>query len=143
MYRLRGGVRVLDRGNPADVQTLLSTIRQTMELAPLRHLMICYDDVTPQLQPEEAKRFARPALAHGAVMEQVYRLVKELNPATVVSFCGPYYQGRRHKRWRPTTATEAPPAMAAGVRQECLEPVPVRRPAEACLQPVPKQRQEP
>lgn len=97
----RGGGRVLDSGNPADVQTLLSTIRQTMELAPLQHLMICYDDVTPQLQPEEARRFARPALAHGAVMEQVYRLVKELNPATVVSFCSPYYQGRRHKRWRP------------------------------------------
>ena len=96
----RGGERPLDCGDPADVETLLTTIRQTLELTPTQHVMICYDDVVPKLQPEEERQFDRPAQAHGALMEQVYRAVKALSPETVVSFCSPYYQGRRHRRWR-------------------------------------------
>jgi len=57
--------------------------------------------VVPQLQPEEGKLYERPAQAHGALMQRVYDAVKAMDPATVVSFCSPYYQGRRHRRWRP------------------------------------------
>lgn len=97
----RGGERPLDCGSATDVETLLTTIRQTMELSPVQHLMICYDDVVPQLQPEESKLFERPAQAHGALMQRVYDAARAIDPATVVSFCSPYYQGRGHRRWRP------------------------------------------
>lgn len=96
----RGGERPVDCGDPQDVETLLNTIRETMRLARPQHVMICYDDVAPELQPQEQGRFERPALAHGAVMEVVYRAVKALDARTVVSFCSPYYQGRGHRRWR-------------------------------------------
>ncbi|MCP4639103.1 MAG: hypothetical protein GY851_01650 [bacterium] len=95
----RGG-RILDCGSVADVDMLLNTIAETMTLAQPQHVMICYDDILPELQPEAAKQFERPAQAHGAVMQRVYRAVKALDPDTVVSFCSPWYQGRGHRKWR-------------------------------------------
>ncbi len=97
----RGG-RAVDCGNEDDIKLLLATIEETMELSHPQHVMICYDDVTPELQPEEKEQFERPAQAHGALMERVYEHVKSIDPDTVVSFCSPNYQGRRHPRWRDT-----------------------------------------
>lgn len=98
----RGGHRPVDGGDPEDMEQLLATVRETMHLARPQHVMICYDDVTPELQPREQELFERPALAHEAIMQQVYDAVKEIDAETVVSFCSPYYQGRHHRRWRDT-----------------------------------------
>ncbi|MBN2307652.1 MAG: beta-N-acetylglucosaminidase domain-containing protein [Candidatus Hydrogenedentes bacterium] len=95
----RGG-RAVDCGNPDDVGRLLDTIAETMRLCPTQHVMVCYDDVTPELQPQERGKFERPAQAHGWVMERVYEAVKAIDSDTVVSFCSPHYQGRDHRRWR-------------------------------------------
>ena len=48
----RGG-RAVDCGDPADVERLLQTIGETLELSHAQHVMICYDDVRPELQPEQ------------------------------------------------------------------------------------------
>ena len=93
--------RTVDCGNPEDVDRLVQTITDTMDLTPARHIMLCYDDVRPELQPEEQKQFKNPAEAHGFVMDQVYKAVKAKDPGTVVCFCSPHYQGRRHRRWNP------------------------------------------
>ena len=97
-----GGRRgpLLDCGNPAHVSRLLETIHRTIELSHARHIMICYDDVRPELQPEEQKRFKSTVEAHGHLMQQVYDAVKGQSPETIVCFCTPYYQGRHHRRWR-------------------------------------------
>lgn len=96
----------LDCANDEQVARLLDTIRETIALADADHIMICYDDVTPALQPEEAKQFDHPADAHGALMERVYAAVKDAKPACIVSFCTPYYQGRGHRRWRDDARRE-------------------------------------
>ncbi len=98
----RGGCRPVDCGNDTDVTRLLATIGETLDLSHASHVMICYDDVTPELQPKETSRWQRPAQAHGYVMQRVYDAVKSHNPEAVVSFCSPYYQGRHHRRWRDT-----------------------------------------
>ncbi len=94
--------RVIDCGDPAQVERLIQTIRETISLTPVQHLMICYDDVKPEFQPKEKGRFAHPAEAHGVLMDTVYRVVKDMSPDTVVSFCSPNYQGLQHRRWRKT-----------------------------------------
>lgn len=95
----RQGV-VLDCGDPEQVETLCQTVLETVRLAAARHIMVCYDDVDPQLQPQERELFANPAEAHGAAVRQVHNAVKAVSPETIVSFCPPYYQGRGHRRWR-------------------------------------------
>jgi len=92
--------RPVDCGNPEDVGTLLDTIRETMTLTPTQHVMICYDDVKPELQPQEVGQFKSPAHAHGHLMQRVYETVKAESADTMVSFCTPFYQGRQHRRWR-------------------------------------------
>jgi len=92
--------RPVDCGNPDDVATLLDTIRETMTLTPTQHVMICYDDVKPELQLEELGQFESPAHAHGHLMQRVYEAVKAKSGDTMVSFCTPFYQGRQHRRWR-------------------------------------------
>ena len=108
--------RVLDCGDPEQVERLLETIRETMDLSHAHHVMICYDDVQPELQPEEEKQFASPVEAHGALMDHVYAAVKAKNPETVVSFCTPFYQGRGHRRWRIAKAREMGLAYLGGIR---------------------------
>ena len=98
--RGEGKGSVIDCGNAADVARLLATITETIQLAHAEHIMICYDDVVPVLQPMAAQKWKHPVQAHGALMDEVYRHVKRISPDTAVSFCSPYYQGRRHKRWR-------------------------------------------
>ena len=98
----RGGCRPIDCGNEADIDRLLATIRETLTLSHAAHVMICYDDVAPELQPQEKGRWERPAQAHGDLMDRVYKAVKEQCPDTVVSFCSPHYQGRHHRRWKKT-----------------------------------------
>jgi len=92
--------RPVDCANPDDVKTLLSTVRETMALTPTQHVMICYDDVKPEIRPMERERFESNFEAHGFLMQRVYEAVKALSPDTAVSFCTPYYQGRQHRRWR-------------------------------------------
>ena len=92
--------RAMDCGDPADVEQLLKTVTETLERSGARHIMLCYDDVRPKLQPREKERFKTPADAHGAVADRVYRRVQKIRPGAVVSFCTPYYQGFQHKRWR-------------------------------------------
>jgi beta-N-acetylglucosaminidase/Glycosyl hydrolase family 20, domain 2 len=94
--------RPVDSGDPADIERLLSTIAETMDLSCADHIMICCDDVTPELQPNEKGRFESPAEAHGYLMEQVYASVKAKDPDVIVSFCSPNYQGHQHRRWRDT-----------------------------------------
>jgi len=91
--------RPVDCGNPAHVDRLVQTITDTMDLTPARHIMMCYDDVRPELQPEEKQQFKRPGEAHGFVMQKVYEAVKAKDRDTIVCFCPPYYQGRQHPRW--------------------------------------------
>jgi hypothetical protein len=98
----RGGCRPVDCGSDADVARLLATIEETLALSRASHVMICYDDVTPELQPNERGRWQRPAQAHGYVVERVHEAVRARQPDAVVSFCSPYYQGRHHPRWRET-----------------------------------------
>ncbi|HEO72015.1 MAG TPA: hypothetical protein ENN80_12185, partial [Candidatus Hydrogenedentes bacterium] len=83
----------VDCGAPEDVGKLLDTIRETMALSRADHVMICYDDVSPELQPKEKEHFASPAEAHGHLMDQVHRAVNAQDPDAVVSFCTPFYQG--------------------------------------------------
>ena len=92
--------RAMDCGEPADVERLLNTVTETIKLSGARHIMLCYDDVHPKLQPRERERFKRPAEAHGTIVDTVYRRVQELSPGAIVSFCTPYYQGFKHRRWR-------------------------------------------
>jgi hypothetical protein len=97
-----GGRRcaICDAGNPAHIARLLDTISETLELSGADHIMICYDDVVPVLQPMEKALFASTAEAHAHIMKKVLACVKAESPGTVVSFCPPYYQGRGHRRWR-------------------------------------------
>ncbi len=92
--------RVVDGGSQADLDLLLNTIRETLSISHAHHLMLCYDDVKPELQPEERKQFETTAEAHGHIAQRVYEAVKAQCPDTVVSFCPPFYQGRGHRRWR-------------------------------------------
>lgn len=101
----RGGCAAIDCANEDDVQTLLNTVTTTLMLSHAQHVMICYDDVTPELQPEEAKIYKNPAQAHEALMERVYERVKTISPDTIVSFCSSYYQGLGHRRWWPNSET--------------------------------------
>ncbi len=96
-----GGRRrpVVDCGDPKDVDRLLKTVAETLTLSGARHIMLCYDDVRAKLQPRERGQFERPAQAHGAVADQVYRRVQEVSPGAIVSFCTPYYQGFQHRKW--------------------------------------------
>ena len=98
----RGGCRPVDCGSQADVKRLLATIQETLELSHAGHVMICYDDVVAELQPNEKGRWERPAQAHGNLMQRVYDAVKGHDPNAIVSFCSPHYQGRHHRRWRDT-----------------------------------------
>ena len=90
----------LDCGDEAQIETLLQTVGEIMELGHAEHIMLCYDDVAPVLQKREAEKYTSPAQAHGAAADRVYRFVKQRNPDALVSFCTPYYQGRGHIRWQ-------------------------------------------
>ncbi len=89
----------VDCGDPTHVERLLKTITETLELSGATHIMLCYDDVREKLQPCERDKFERPAQAHGALVEAVYRHIQKTNPDVILSFCPPYYQGFRHRKW--------------------------------------------
>lgn len=91
----------VDCGDAEDIGLLLKTIAETLELSDADHIMLCYDDVWPRLQPKEKGTFERPAQAHGSLVDKVYRHVQALRPGTIVSFCTAYYQGGQHRKWRP------------------------------------------
>jgi hypothetical protein len=102
----RGGA-VLNIADRADVERLLRTIAETMALCPTQHVMICCDDVSPTLTPEEAELYEHSAQAHGVLMEYVYGTVKRLDPDCVVSFCSPWYQGFGHPKWKEGSESKA------------------------------------
>ncbi len=102
----RGG-GVLNTARQNDVEQLLATIAETMALCPTQHVMICCDDVSPTLTPEEAALHENPAQAHGVLMEYVYRTVKRIAPDCVVSFCSPWYQGFGHRKWAEGSESRA------------------------------------
>jgi len=103
--------RVVDCGDPKDVELLLETIAEALSLSGARHIMLCYDDVPARLQPKEKGRFERPAQAHGSLVDRVYQHIHKINPAVILSFCTPYYQGLKHRRWQPDSP----------VRQEAVQ----------------------
>lgn len=93
--------RPVDCSDPKDVERLLETITETLSLSGARHIMLCYDDVLARLQPKEKGTFDRPAQAHGALVDRVWCHIQKINPAVILSFCTPYYQGLKHRRWQP------------------------------------------
>ncbi len=94
----RGGP-VMDTADREQRERLLRTIDTLIGVGEATHLMLCYDDAVPELQPAEANSFSGPAEAHIDLLEFVVDHLSATYPDVVLSFVTPYYQGTAHPRW--------------------------------------------
>jgi len=92
IYALSPGLD-LRYSSASDVALLKAKLSQLIELG-CRHFALLFDDIPPQMPPEDTRCFPSFAQAHCAVANQIFSFARTRIPEARLLFCPTVYSGR-------------------------------------------------